>query len=133
MNEELIGWKLVKKYGKNWCSIFSAVKKIYREDKINWRRRGCGPMAVLESEHIARNYGVTGNDAYGPLYIVKCKYTLSKETQLYYSTRLLGKTVYKTQGKKWKLYRRAWTTWDGTIFADNIQLLETPKPIKEIN
>lgn len=128
------GWKLLKKYGKHYCSISSELRKVYKMGKIVPRRKGCGPMAVFESYHFAILF-VRRHELYNEKhYIVRCTYGESKDHCLYYPVRLLGKQATKSNPYA---HERCTSGGDcplGANFADWIYFDKYPTLLtKEIN
>lgn len=88
--EKQVGYKVVKKYGKHYCSVISHLKRIYKAGNIISRRKGCGPMAIFCTRQAAKRFARTQQLYDGRHYILRCEYGESKEQKLYYPVKLLG-------------------------------------------
>jgi len=124
-----IGIKLLRKYGKHYCSVSCDVKRIYKVGKITGRRKGCGPLAVFESIFYAERFAKRIGLDCSKVFAVQCEYLPSTEWVLYYPSILDGKRIIKYHGHSHLDRQSNKFLPEGTVTADWIHFVDYPKPI----
>ena len=127
------GYKIVKKYGKNYCSVVSQLRRVYKVGTVVHLRKSCGPLAMFDSLREAQAFAYIQKLYDDNHYIVQCKYKESIDYYLYYPIRLLGAqaaTENQYIGEKYQYigekYMSGWSCPQGTRFADWIFFNEQP-------
>lgn len=124
-----IGWKVLKRYGKNYCSCISNLRRIYKVGKIISRRKDCGPLAVFDTRKNAEHF--VYRNLCGSAYIVECRYSPSLEDYLYYPNNLISKTVNDEHGHVHNGINTSsiYLTPRGTLYADWVHFNQYPEEI----